>query len=288
MLAENWSNNLLRDLVFQFGHDTRFIEDVFACHIPEIERKEFTLAESFAIADRLGVSLQNLIDSKVDWKVVKTRLITPSSAVPDSYLEDSGTYMSSIRSIISFISFKYGQKAAHALLQELQISQAVLLNDDLRLNTRFVNYLFKLLVEKFSLTKEDIDLMTVMVHRYSMRNSVVAMAKTCKSDGDILNLMVQNANKYEENFDYWIEKEKEDTIIYSRSRFELHDSSKEKMSHPLIWFKLSTVKNMTTLMGRSPMKLINYEVGEEKGKQTFKFRLGNTNTLSSVRQVSLH
>ena len=288
MQAENWSNNLLRDLVFQFGHDTTFIEDVFACHIPEVAHKEFTLAESFAIADRLGVSLQNLIDSKVDWKVIKTKLITPSSAVPDSYLEDSGTYMSSIRSIISFISFKYSQKTAQALLQELQISQAALLNDDLRLNTKFVNYLFKLLVEKFSLTRDDIDLMTVMVHRYSMRSSVLAMAKTCKTDGDILNLMVQNANKYEQNFDYWLEKDKKDTIIYSRSRFELHDSSKENMSHPLIWFKLSTVKNMTTLMGRSPMKLVNYEVGEEKGKQTFKFRVGNTDALSSIRQSGLH
>lgn len=288
MQAENWSNNLLRELVFQFGHDSAFIEDVFACHLPEIANKEFTLAESFAIADRLGVSLQHLVDSKVDWKVVKTRLVSPNSAVPDNYLEDSGTYMSSIRSIISFISLKYSERAAQSLLQELQVSQSALLNDDLRLNTRFLNRLFKILVEKFSLTKEDIDIMTVMVHRYSLRNSVLVMAKTCQSDGDILNLMVQNANKYEQNFDYWLEKEKNDTVIHSRSRFELHDSSKEKMSHPLIWFKLSTVKNMTTLLGRNPMKLLNYEVGEDKGKQTFKFRVGNTDALSSIRDCRLH
>jgi hypothetical protein len=288
MLAESWSNNLLKELVFQFGHDTSFIEDVFACHLPDITHKKFTLAESFAIADRLGVSLQQIIDSKVDWKVVKSRLVSPHSAVPDNYLADGGTYMSSIRSIISFISFKYGQEAAKAILQELQISQAALLNDDLKLNIRFVNHLFKLLIDKFALSKEDIDLMTVMVHRYSMRNSVTAMAKVCKNDGDILNLMVQNANKYEQNFNYWLEKEKNDTIIYSRSRFELHGSSNEKMSHPLIWFKLSTVKNMTTLMGRNPMKLLNYEVGEEKGIQTFKFRVGNTNSLSCIRLNSLH
>jgi hypothetical protein len=100
--------------------------------------------------------------------------------------------------------------------------------------------------------------------------------------------MVQNANKYEQNFNYWLEKENNDTIIYSRSRFELHGSTNEKMSHPLIWFKLSTVKNMTTLMGRNPMKLLNYEVGEEKGIQTFKFRVGNTDTLSCIRLNSLH
>ncbi len=173
-------------------------------------------------------------------------------------------------------------------MQELQISQAALLNDDLKLNIRFVNHLFKLLIDKLSLTKEDIDLMTVMVHRYSMRSSVTAMAKVCKNDGDILNLMVQNANKYEQNFDYWLEKDKNDTIIYSRSRSELDGGSNEKMGHPLIWFKLSTVKNMTTLMGRNPMRLLNYEVGEEKGLQTFKFRVGNTDSLSCIRLNSLH
>lgn len=288
MQLENWSNNLLRELVFQFGHDTSFIEDIFSCHLPDIAYKKFTLTESFAIADRLGVSLQQLMDLKVDWKVVKTRLVSPHSAVPDIYLEDSGTYMESIRSIMSFISFKYSQKTAYVLLQELQVSQAALLNDDIRLNIKFLNHLFKLLEDKFALTKEDIDLMTVMVHRYSMRSSVLAMTKTCKTDGDILNLMVENANKYEQNFDYWLEKEKNDTIIYSRSRFELHESSKEQMSHPLICFKLSTVKNMTTLMGRNPMKLLNYEVGEEKGMQTFKFRVGNTNALSSIRLNTLH
>ena len=250
-------------------------------------KKKFTLSESFAIADRLGVSLQQILDSKVDWKVVKSRLISPHTAVPDSHLIDGGTHMSSIRSIISFISLKYSHVAAQTILQELQLSQAALLNDDLKLNIRFVNQLFKLLIDKFGLTKEDIDLMTVMVHRYSMRNSVTAMAKICKNDGDILNLMVQNANKYEENFDYWLEKEKNDTVIYSRSHFEL-EGSNEKMGHPLIWFKLSTVKNMTTLLGRNPMMLLHYEVGEEKGIQTFKFRVGNTNSLSCLRQSSLH
>ncbi len=282
------SKKIFKELVHHFGHDTSFIEDVFACHLHNITFKQFTLAESFAIADRLGVSLQQIIDSKVDWQVVKSRLVSPSFAVPDIYLADSGTYMSSIRSIISFISFKYGAKAAEAILQELQISQEALLNDDLRLNLRFVNHLFKLLIDKFSLTKEDIDLMSVMVHRYSMRSSVVAMAKVCKNDGDILNLMVQNANKYEQNFDYWLEKEKNNTIIYSRSHFEIQNPSYEKMSHPLIWFKLSTVKNMTTLMGRNPMKLLNYEVGEERGMQTFKFRVGNTNSLSNIREICLH
>jgi hypothetical protein len=288
MQAKSWTNNLLRELVYQFGHDTSFIEDVFGCNLPDIAQKKFTLSESFAIADRLGVSLQQILDSKVDWKVVKSRLISPHSAISDSYLIDGGTYMSSIRSIISFISLKYSHIAAQTILQELQISQAALLNDDLKLNIRFVNHLFRLLIDKFGLTKEDIDLMTVMVHRYSMRNSVTAMAKICKNDGDILNLMVQNANKYEENFDYWLEKEKNDTVIFSRSRFELEGSSIEKMSHPLIWFKLSTVKNITTLMGRNPMRLLNYEVGEEKGIQTFKFRVGNTNSLSCLRQSSLH
>jgi hypothetical protein len=290
MQAENWSIKLLRELVYQFGNNPAIIEEIFSCRMGEVKTKEFTLAEAMGIADRLGVSLTSLIDSDIDWKVVKLKYLTPNIALPDEYQENSGTYMSTIRSVISFISFKYNQETANSILQQLQLDPAALLNDNLKVNIKFVNHLFKILVDKMGFNKDDMNILSIMVHRYSMRNSVVAMAKVCKTDGDILRTMISNASKYEQNFDYWLEEENNNTIIHSRSRYELDDPSSfnGRMNEPHVWFKISSFKNITGLMGRNAMNISDFEIDDDKGFQTLKIRVQDTDKLSSLRANHIH
>lgn len=274
MQANNWSTCLLEDLYFHFGNSAELIQDIFSCHINEIPTKNFTLFETMEIADRLGVSLQDLIDGRIDWKLQKLKFFTPSFAAPEEFLMNGGSHMSSIRSVITFIANKYSQKVADTFLQELHLTPDVLLNDELKLNTRFLNNLFGACVEKLGMTQEDINLMSIVVHRYSMRNSVLMLAKTCRTEADVLRVMIQNASKYELNFDYSLEQAGRNTFITSKSRFELDEKSAMNEAH--VWFKLSTFKNITRLMGRNPIDLSAYETDYQSGFQTLKIKISNT------------
>jgi hypothetical protein len=274
MQAENWSQKLLQDLYFHFGNQTDLIQDIFSSHVNEIPGKNFSLLETMEIANRLGVSLQELVDGRIDWKLQKLKFSRPSFAAPEEFLKNAGSHMSTIRSVISFIANKYSQKVADTFLQDLQLTPDVLLNDDLKLNSRFLNKMFANCVEKLGMTREDINLMSIIVHRYSMRNSVLMLTKTCKTNADVLRVMIQNASKYELNFDYSLEQIKRDTFITSKSRFELDENSTMNEAH--VWFKISTFKNITRLMGRNPIDLSAYEADYKNGVQTLKIKMSNT------------
>lgn len=274
MQAESWSQKLLQDLYFHFGNHTDIIQDIFSSHLIEIPTKNFSLFETMGVADRLGVGLQDLIEGRIDWKLQKLKFSTPSFAAPEEFLMNGGSHMSTIRSVITFITNKYSQKAADTFLQDLQLTPDVLLNDDLKLNARFLNKMFQNCVEKLGMTQEDINLMSIVVHRYSMRNSVLMLAKTCRTEADVLRVMIQNASKYELNFDYSLEQAGRDTFITSKSRFELDEKSAMNEAH--VWFKLSTFKNITRLMGRNPIDLSAYETDYQSGFQTLKIKMSNT------------
>jgi hypothetical protein len=276
MLANNWAIRLLEDLYFHFGNKVDLIQEIFSCHINDIPTKNFTLFETMEIADRLGVSLENLIDRRIDWKLQKLKFSTPSFAVPEEFLLNAGSHMSTIRSVMTFIANKYSQKVADTFWQELQLTPDVLLNDDLKLNSRFLNLMFKNCVEKLAMNEEDINLMSIIVHRYSMRSSVLMLAKTCKTDADVLRVMIQNASKYELNFGYALQQVGKDTFITSTSRFELDENSAMNEAH--VWFKLSTFKNITRLMGRDPIDLSAYETEYKNGFQTLKIKMSNTSS----------
>ena len=274
MQANSWSTKILEDLYFHFGNRVELIQEIFSCPISEIPKKDFTLYETMEIADRLGVSLQDLVDGRIDWKLQKLKFSTPSFAAPGEFLENGGSHMSSIRSVITFIANKYSQRVADTFLQDLQLTPDVLLNDDLKLNAIFLNKMFSGCVEKLGMTREDINLMSIIVHRYSMRNSVLMLAKTCKTDADVLRMMIQNASKYELNFDYSLKQVGRDTFITSTSRFELDENS--AMNEAQVLFKLSTFKNITRLMGRDPMDLSAYETDYKDGIQTLQIKMSNT------------
>lgn len=290
MQVDNWQKKLLDDINFHIGHRSDIIEDIFSCYEDDILSTHFTFSQCVDIAKRLNISVEELDQGVVDWHTLKSQYFSEKFCVADQYSHFAGTHMSSVRSILSFFESRFTRLAAQSLLQQLDLHQDVLLNDKIKLNNRFLNNMFKIMTEDFLMSRSDFDLMSIMVHRYSMRSSVIKMAKTCESNGSILNLMVKNATKYEMNNDYFFEQKNNQVIITSKSRFPLtgahHDMC--QMGEPLVHFKLSTFRHITSLMGREPMQIGAHELSNDRGHQILKIKFDETDQLSSFRNKMSH
>lgn len=193
--------------------------------------------------------------------------------------------MSSVRSVLTFFENRFTSLATQLILEKLDLNKDALHNDQAKVNNHFVNKMFDIMINDFNLNKSDIDLMSIVVHRYSMRSSVLAMIKPCQTNGEILRLMIENASKYEVNNSYSIEDKKNYCIITSTSRHEVKSSeNKLNAMHPaLINFKLSTFKHITSLIGRNPLNISAHETYFDHGHQILRIKIQDTDHLSSLR-----
>jgi hypothetical protein len=290
MQADNWKENLLSDMNFHIGHRSDIIEDIFSCQEQDILSTPFTLSQCIDIAKKLNVPVEELGHGVIDWQAIKSQYFSEKFCIPEQYTHFAGSHMSSVRSIISFFESRFTSRASQSLLQQLDIHQDVLLNDRVKLNNNFINNMFQLMTEEYSLSKADIDLMSVMVHRYSMRSSVLKMAKSCPSNGSILKLMIENATKYEMNNDYYFEQKNNHVVITSKSRYPINEANHHMcpMNEPLVYFKLCTFKHVTSLMGREPIKISAHELSLDRGHQILKIKFDETDQLSSFRHNMFH
>lgn len=285
MQVEDWKKTTLETIFYHVGHRTDVIEDVFGCHMDDFFKKKFTSTELILIASRIGVSIDAFFHRQIDWQTMKSKYFSEKLCIPDEYMFSAGTHMSSIRSIFSFFESRYTKQASQNLLLQLDLHPDILLNDRIKLNNNFLNKMFSMMIKEYSLSKTDIELMSLMVHRYSMRSSVVNIVKSCPSNTRILKLMVENAARYELNNEYFFEATDSNVFITSKSRYPISESAFKMcpMSDPLVFFKLSTFKNITRLSGRAPITIRAHDLSIDRGHQVLKIKFDNSDCLSSFR-----
>lgn len=285
MQVDYWKKDLLEAMRFHTGNRSDIIEDIFACYEDDILETSFSYAQCADIAKRLNVSLEQLKVEAIDWEALKANYFSQRYCVPEQYSNFAGTHMSSVRSIISFFDSRFTSRASQSLLQQLDLHQDVLLNDNIKLNNHFINNMFQIMLQEYCMSKADIDLMSIMVHRYSMRSSVIKMSKSCMNNSDIIKVMIANASKYELTNEYNLAMHNNSSLITSSSKFTIdsHQGKDSIMKEPLVYFKISTIKHMTSLMGREPMKISAHELSFERGHQILKIKVEETDRLSSLR-----
>lgn len=284
---DDLKRDLLKDAIYHFGATPEVIEMIFDRDPETLMAQTLTLKDYLGIADRLGVSLENLVARNVSWATVKKNYHSKNTAVPEEYLRDAGSYMSSLRSMISFITFKYGEKASEAALQHLQISREALMNDGLLINTYTINRLFRFLSDRFCFSRTEIEIMAIMLHRFTPRSAVINLARQCPTNRQIIQTMISNATKYELNFNYWIDDSSRDLVLNSRPKKAISSEADSPvwMDDSVAWFKIATVKHMPALLGRQPMNILDLEIGSNGHFQEFKLRIKDVDSLGGGSNI---
>lgn len=290
MQVSLWKETLIKELHHQVGHRKDILEDIFSCYEEDILSHQFSSSDVSQIATKLGIQSESWDLSQVKWDLVKEKYFSGTHYIPEQFRFLAGTHMSSVRGLIAFFDSRFNQNASQHLIDRLDLHQDVLLNDQIKVNNHFINKMFEIMLDDFNLSKFDIDLMSIFVHRYSMRSSILKMVNNCKTNADILNLMHNNIAKYELNNQYSLEHQGENSFITSSSRYPI-DSTEGRlclMKDPLLYFKISTIMHITSLMGREPIKIGAHETLIENGHQIFRIKVLDTNQLSRSRNEIIH
>ncbi|MCE3013064.1 MAG: hypothetical protein LW878_08340 [Proteobacteria bacterium] len=274
----------------RLGPRKDIIQDIFSTNYQDILARSFSESKTEAIAKRLKLPVEKLGLDPIDWDAVVSDYVHKEYKVPGEYVCFAGTHMSTIRSFIQFFESRFSSFATQSLLQRLDIHQDVLLNDGIKLNNNYLNRMLHMMSEDYGFGKDDFNVMSLVTHRFTARNSVLRLVSSCRTDREILEVMVSNATRYELNNTYSVEHDEEHSTIISVSRHPVLASmiNHNMMKDELIHFKLATLRNITFLLGRTPLKISAYEVSFHHGHQILKVKINNTHKLSSLRENTPH
>lgn len=273
----------MQDLVFELEINQDLFEHIVSTNISNFKQKmkrmDFNLSELNSISERLGVPLHQMLTNTINWQSIKSRLLNYIQEFPITYTKFGGTPITSIRSILSYITNKFNSKTTQTLLDNLETHRESLVNDGLYVNAVFLNKLFKFCTQRLCLNEQDLREMSYILYQQTQRNLILSLAKNCRSDRDILSLMVKNSTKYEKNFQYDLKVFGDFLLISSIADQEIHDGLKlkELTSPEVLLFKKYTMENTTLLMGLKPMRVLEVESKFVNGQQHVNFLLKENN-----------
>jgi hypothetical protein len=254
-------SSFIQDLKLELFCDNSLFCDMLSLTVSEFEKKKkkelFTFNEVEKIATFFNVNVDDVIRGNVDFNWVRNNYLTPSNNVPDEFLSQGGTYISSIRAMINFVESSYNSLAAEYIMNKLKISRQALQNNSLMVNLKLGNKVLELINEITEL--DDYSNMILASHSYTtkQRKTFLELPRF-KTSKQAVTYMCDNSNKYETNFTYSMR-----TI--DRSTFVLQSISKESTSRMFGFkhtssmlankYKATSIKALTYLMGGSPLDL---------------------------------
>jgi hypothetical protein len=269
------SNQLKKDI----GLNDHMIPQIFGLTSKEYFKKihgqtPFKYNELVSFSNYLGVTIDNILSDSIDYDVIKKRFITPSYALPEKYLKAAGTYIHTLRYMIEFCKYKFGKKYRQMILDHLQLDEKVLLNSKLMVNLELLND-FAQFVNSHGFDLDDFNYMALYVNQFGRRSQIQSIIKDCTNVSGILKIMVQNQNKYDQNFTYSIKQKGDLFCITGKSNEYINQEigSKKICSDLINHFKAYTIKNTSIFKGQRPINIINIENEIIKDRQIERYTI---------------
>ncbi len=277
----NCIKSFIHGLKDEFICDDQIIRDILNLTEQEYEKKlateNYSLGEGLAIAEHFGVSIEDLIDGKTDYKYLKKKFLTPSTAIPDRYLIGAGTYMGNIRSIVNFSSRLSNGAHKKWLQRKNYINDLVLANDDLMVNVELANNLLKDMQLSLNLTELDYLAMAIKSYDQTKRKALKPYVYG-KTNIELAEFVANNASSYDLNFEYSVEKLNDDYFYFiGNSREEISDLLQTKVitNEEAVKFRAASVQVLMVFAGNYISTWEDITINRNKKGQEFRVLFKN-------------
>lgn len=239
---------------------------------------DFSFKQVEQMASFLDLTIEQLLSGNFDMEALKKRFITPSIAIPTSYLKAPGTYVDTIKSVADYVERSFSIESKKHLLQSIEMTDATLNTQGLLLNVNALNATGKAL-ESLNLSKADLNQLAMFVNFKAKRNIMSQLIKDCKYDSEVASVLCDVTGKiYDKNFSYSLKEMDDRFQINAVSKEEIHDELKltEICGDVFNYFKAFSISNTTVQLFGKKMLLLDVSSELKDGRQVQKYTFKNS------------
>ena len=181
-----------------------------------------SLSQLDVLLDKLGISIDNFFEGKIDYIQVRDKFLGNLEALPVRYDSVKLSKARTLTNCLRYIEMKYGEAFKNSILRQLQVDPRFFDNPNRLTNIRLMKDLFDLL-ESVGFSKQDFTNMGLMSYDINKASSMGEQYRSYRNFEELMEDLCNGlSSNYDQNYDYFIvRKDSESITLGSRPSAEV-------------------------------------------------------------------